>query len=108
LQLYAFDCLVLGDGNLRSLPLHMRRTNLAELLAMRPDRIFIAPFERGEIGPDLFRAACTWVFEGSISKRREHTCKGGRCQHWVKMKNPAVVAKEKLRFDRRRHVTAQG
>ena len=24
----------------------------------RPEGIFINPFERGEIGPDLFRAAC--------------------------------------------------
>jgi hypothetical protein len=26
--------------------------------ARRPDGIFLAPFEQGEIGPDLFRAAC--------------------------------------------------
>jgi hypothetical protein len=31
---------------------------LARLLARRPDGIFVAPFEQGEIGPDLFRAAC--------------------------------------------------
>jgi len=28
------------------------------LLARRPDGISIAPKEQGEIGPDLFRAAC--------------------------------------------------
>jgi hypothetical protein len=28
------------------------------LPARRPDGIFVAPFEQGEIGPDLFRAAC--------------------------------------------------
>ena len=33
----------------------MRKTNLARLLARRPDGIFVAPFEQGEIGPDLFR-----------------------------------------------------
>lgn len=32
----------------------MRKTNLAWLLVRRPDGIFVAPFERGEIGPDLF------------------------------------------------------
>jgi hypothetical protein len=37
------------------LPLSMRNTNLARLLARRPDGIFVAPFEQGEIGPDLFR-----------------------------------------------------
>ena len=36
----------------------MRKTNLARLLARRPDGIFVAEFEQGEIGPDLFRAAC--------------------------------------------------
>ena len=56
-QLYAFDCLALDDDDLRGLPLSMRKTNLARLLARRPDGIFVAPFEAGEIGPDLFRAA---------------------------------------------------
>ena len=49
---------------LRSLPLSMRKTNLARLLARRPDGIFVAPFEQGEIGPDLFRAACNMGLEG--------------------------------------------
>ncbi|MFC4920231.1 MULTISPECIES: hypothetical protein [Bradyrhizobium] len=35
----------------------MRKTNLARLLSCRPERIFLAPFELGEIGSDLFRAA---------------------------------------------------
>jgi ATP-dependent DNA ligase len=29
------------------------------------------PFERGEIGPDLFRAACRIGLEGLVSKRRD-------------------------------------
>jgi hypothetical protein len=36
----------------------MRKTNLNRLLTRRPDGIFVAPFEQGEIAPDLFRAAC--------------------------------------------------
>ena len=47
----------------------MRKTNLA--LARRPDGIFVAPFEQGEIGPDLFRAACDMMLEGLVSKRRD-------------------------------------
>jgi hypothetical protein len=43
---------------LRGLPLSIRKTNLARLLVRRPDGIFVAPFEEGKIGPDLFRAAC--------------------------------------------------
>ncbi|WP_341511986.1 hypothetical protein [Bradyrhizobium sp. ISRA442] len=53
----------MSDDDLRSLPLHMRKTNLERLLARRPDSITVAPFERGEIGPDLFRAACRMSLE---------------------------------------------
>jgi bifunctional non-homologous end joining protein LigD len=59
-QLYAFDILALDGEDLRPLPLSLRKTNLARLLARRPDGIFVAPFEQGEIGLDLFRAAATW------------------------------------------------
>jgi bifunctional non-homologous end joining protein LigD len=40
------------------LPLAMRKTNLARLLARRPDGIFVSDFEQGEIGSELFRKAC--------------------------------------------------
>jgi hypothetical protein len=36
----------------------MRKTNLQRLLARRVDCIHLAPFEQGEIGPELFRHAC--------------------------------------------------
>jgi ATP dependent DNA ligase domain len=68
-HLYAFDCLALDGDDLRKLPLSMRKTNLARLLARRPDGIFVAPFEQGEIGPDLFRQACEFGLEGLVSKR---------------------------------------
>jgi hypothetical protein len=58
-QLYAFDIMALDGEDLRQLPLSLRKTNLARLLARRPDGIFVAPYEQGEISPDLFRAACT-------------------------------------------------
>jgi hypothetical protein len=35
----------------------LRRGVQDKLLARRPDGIFVAPFEHGEIGPDLFRKA---------------------------------------------------
>jgi len=56
--------LALDGEDLRGLPLSLRKTNLERLLARRPDGIFVAPFERGEIGPDLFRAACNMGLEG--------------------------------------------
>ena len=54
-----------SDGeDLRKLPLTLRKTNLARLLARRVDGIHLAPFEQGEIGPDLFRHACLMGLEG--------------------------------------------
>ena len=49
--------LALDREDLRGLPLSTRKTNLAQLLRGRPDGIFVDPFEQGDIGPDLFRAA---------------------------------------------------
>jgi bifunctional non-homologous end joining protein LigD len=86
-QLCAFDILAEGDDDLRRLPLHLRKTNLERLLARRPEGIFINPFERGEIGPDLFAAACRMGLEGLVSKRRDRPYQVGRSKHWVKVKN---------------------
>jgi len=95
-QLYAFDILALNGDDLRSLPLSMRKAHLERLLARRPDRIFISPFERGEIGPDLFRAACNMGLEGMVSKRRDRAYRAGRCDHWVKLKNPGHSAMHRV------------
>jgi ATP-dependent DNA ligase len=92
-QLYAFDILALDGDDLRSLPLSIRKAHLSRLLAQRPDGIFVAPFEAGEIGPDLFRAACDMGLEGLVSKCRDRPYRGGRSKDWVKVKNrkhPAV------------------
>src|SRR5215471_4310188 len=70
-RLYAFDILALDGEDLRSLSLSMRKNNLARLLSRLPDGIFVAPFEHGEIGPDLFRAACNMGLEGIVSKRAD-------------------------------------
>src|SRR5262249_12099569 len=47
----------------------------------------VAPFEEGEIGPDLFRAACDMGLEGLVSKRRDRPYQAGRSKHWIKGKN---------------------
>jgi bifunctional non-homologous end joining protein LigD len=91
-QFYAFDMLAGEGDDMRSLPLSMRKTNLARLLARRSDGIFIAPFEQGEIGPDLFRAACNMGLEGLVSKHRDQPHRAGRSPHWVKVKNPTSPA----------------
>ena len=86
-QLYAFDMLVSDGDDLRKLPLSMRKTNLARLLARRVDGIFVSDFEQGEIGPDLFRHACLMGLEGLVSKHRESRYRGGRYDRWIKVKN---------------------
>ena len=48
-------------------------------------RDFVAPFEQGEIGPDLFKAACS--LEGIESKRADRPYRAGRPKDWVKIKN---------------------
>jgi hypothetical protein len=49
--------LALDGDDLQNLSLQLRKNNLACLLARRADGIHLAPFEQGEIGPDLFSAA---------------------------------------------------
>jgi len=84
---YAFDMLVSDGEDIRQLPLSMRKTNLQRLLARRVDGIHLAPFEQGEIGPDLFRHACLMGLEGIVSKHRDRPYRAGRSTHWVKVKN---------------------
>ena len=72
-EFYAFDILVSDGEDIRKLPLTMRKTNLARLLARRVDGIFLSDFEQGEIGPDLFRHACLLGLEGhGLQAPREH------------------------------------
>jgi ATP-dependent DNA ligase len=86
-QLCAFDVLAMDGDDLRDLPLSLRKANLQRLLARRPDGIFLSEFEQGEIGPDLFLAACRMGLEGLVSKHRDRPYRSGRCKHWVKVKN---------------------
>ena len=65
----------------------MRKTNLQQLLTRRVDGIHLAPFEQGEIGPDLFRHACLMGLEGMVSMHRDRPCRTGRSPHWVEVKN---------------------
>jgi ATP-dependent DNA ligase len=75
----------------------MRKTNLERLLRGRPDGIFVNPFEIGEIGPALFRAACKMDLEGLISKRSDRPYRGGRSKDWIKIKNRTHHAFDRVR-----------
>ena len=100
-QFCAFDILVEGGDDLRKLPLHLRKMSLQRLLARRPDGVFVSEFERGEIGADLFRAACRMGLEGLVSKHRERPYQAGRPRHWVKVKNRTHPAMERALDDLR-------
>jgi ATP-dependent DNA ligase len=106
-QLYAFDILAFDGDDLRTLPLSMRKTNLARLLRRRPGGIFVAPFEVGEIGPDLFRAACGMGLEGLVSKRRDRPYQAGRTKHWVKIKNRQHPSMSRVMESKGRHEQEQ-
>ena len=93
---YAFDILVSDGEDLRKLPLHLRKNNLARLLARRVNGIFLADFEQGEIGPDLFRHACLMGLEGLVSKHKDRPYRAGRSPHWVKVKNREHPAMERV------------
>jgi bifunctional non-homologous end joining protein LigD len=55
--------------------------------ARRVDGIHTAPFEQGEIGPDLFHHACLLDLEGLVSKHQDSLYRAGRSPRWVKVKN---------------------
>jgi bifunctional non-homologous end joining protein LigD len=99
-QLCAFDVLAIGGDDVRDQPLSMRKTNLDRLLRGRPDGIFVNPFEIGEIGPDLFRAACDMGLEGLVSKRSDRPYRGGRSPHWIKVKNQHHHAFDRVKIAR--------
>jgi bifunctional non-homologous end joining protein LigD len=96
-QLYAFDILSADGDDLRKLPLAMRKTNLARILARRPQGIFISDFEQGEIGPELFRKACEFGLEGLASKHRDRAYRAGTSPNWVKVKNPQHPAMARVK-----------
>jgi bifunctional non-homologous end joining protein LigD len=96
-QLYAFDMLTGDEGDYRRLPLSLRKEKLARLLKHSVDGVFIADYEQGDIGHDLFRAACRMGLEGIVSKRRDRAYGAGQCRHWLKVKNPAHPAYSRVR-----------
>jgi bifunctional non-homologous end joining protein LigD len=96
-QFYAFD-LISGNGKeLRALPLSMRKVALAQLLSDQVDGIFLAAYEKGEIGDVLFRVACNMGLEGIVSKHLDRAYGAGRCKHWLKVKNPTHPAYSRVK-----------
>jgi bifunctional non-homologous end joining protein LigD len=96
-QFYAFDMLASNGEDLRPLPLSARKAKLARLLSRPVDGIFIAEYEQGDVGHDLFRVACNMGLEGIVSKRLDRAHGAGKCAHWLKIKNTAHPAYNRVR-----------
>jgi bifunctional non-homologous end joining protein LigD len=73
----------------------MRKTNPA--VGQRPECIFGSDFDRGEIGPELFRKACEFGLEGLVSKHRDRAYRAGTSPNWVKVKNPKHPAMQRVK-----------
>jgi bifunctional non-homologous end joining protein LigD len=93
-QFYAFDMLAGERGHQFAAALTAQSQPRSTAQA---HGIFIAEYERGDIGDVLFRVACNMGLEGIVSKHLDRAYGGGRCKHWVKVKNPAHPAYSRVR-----------
>jgi len=59
IQLYAFDILALDGDDLRNLPLSLRKTNLARLLARRANGITLRPLGKARLALTCFAPRAT-------------------------------------------------
>lgn len=70
LVFFAFDLLFLGNQDLRSNPLVVRKKKLLDLLADNKDQKMIQLAEYLDVaGQDVLKAACNLKLEGIVSKR---------------------------------------
>ena len=93
--LYAFDLLELDGIDLRREPWETRRATLASLLRKAANGIRLSEHIEGTDGFTIFGHACQMGLEGIVAKRRDRPYRSGRCQDWVKVKNPAHPAVER-------------
>ena len=69
-----------------------------ELAAVHgPARRTVPAATRGEIDPDLFRAACEFGLEGLVSKHRLRPYQSDRSKHWIKVKHMKHRAFDRVR-----------
>jgi bifunctional non-homologous end joining protein LigD len=87
LVFFAFDLLFLGDQDMRSNPLVVRKKKLLDLLAENKDQKMIQLAEHLEVaGSDVLTAACNLKLEGIVSKRLSEPYISGRTGIWTKAK----------------------
>jgi bifunctional non-homologous end joining protein LigD len=87
----AFDLLELGGEDLRRNPLEDRKRALVKLLRGSHSTIVANEHFEGD-GAIIYKHACILGCEGIVSKRLGSRYRGGRSDHWLKVKNPAAPA----------------
>ncbi len=95
-QLLAFDLLELEGVDLRQEPLERRKAALAKVLQRSRDGIQIVEHIEAVDGATVFEQACKLGLEGIISKRRDSVYRPGRSRMWLKIKNRASPAMQRV------------
>jgi bifunctional non-homologous end joining protein LigD len=92
--LYAFDLIERDGDDRRRDPLHRRKADLARLLASAGPGLQINDWLDGanRDGAIIFEHACKLGLEGIVSKRKDSRYRSGRCDDWLKSKNPDSAA----------------
>jgi bifunctional non-homologous end joining protein LigD len=92
--LYAFDLIELNGDDRRRDPLERRKADLVRVLAPLGPGMQLNEWIDGteRDGPTVFQHACKLGLEGIVSKRKDSRYRSGRCDDWLKSKNPHSAA----------------
>ena len=99
-QLLGFDLLELDGTDLRAETLARRKAALAKLLRRSQGGIQIVEHIEAADGTTVFEHACKLGLEGIVSKARDLPYQHGRSRAWLKIKNPASPAMQRVWEDR--------
>jgi bifunctional non-homologous end joining protein LigD len=94
-RLCAFDLLELNGADLRSLPLIERKKHLFKLIRRSVGIEFVEHLTGR--GPRIFDHACGLGYEGIVSKRIDLAYRSGRTRIWLKTKNGAHPAMQRVK-----------
>jgi ATP-dependent DNA ligase len=88
--LYAFDLIELGGEDMRNRPFLDHKA--AQLLRHTQAGILFNEHIVQD-GPVVFAHACRLGAEGIVSKKVDGTYRSGPCRVWIKVRNPASIAR---------------
>jgi ATP-dependent DNA ligase len=95
-RLLGFDLPELDGTDLRREPLDRRKAALAKLLRRSCDGIQMVEHIDAADGSTVFAHACKRGLEGIVSKRRDMPYQHGHSRAWLKTKNPASPAMQRV------------